>query len=215
MRTVLALALIVPLAGCGAIKAPDLSGFSQRDDAWPETRPLTAPLRPVAAPSRRHLSTMSVVSLKNGRERRLRVRRYGAGHRVRESGGCVWTRDMDWFSPSDSWANCGSSDDWRAAQAQVRREGSLYPLRVGSTGAYTRRARSSSTGEISTRRTVCAVEKTETVLRPGGAATPAYVVVCEDGRLRRTTWFSPKEGPVAYREEHLKRGVREAWVRRS
>lgn len=214
MRVAIALALIAPIAACANIGALDQLNFTNRDAAWPTTRATEQPLPPVANPSRRHLSSMEVVDLSNGAVRRLSVSTFGNGFRVRESDGCVWTRDADWFSPSDSWANCGTSKNWRTAQASVKRDASIYPLQIGSTGAYTRVATTPS-GERSTRQTRCQVTGAETVERPGGTATPAYVVVCDDGRIRRTTWFSPSEGPVAYREEHRRRGLRDAWVKKS
>ena len=117
MRAALALALIAPIAACANIGALDQLNFTSRDAAWPTTRAAEQPLPPVANPSRRHLSSMEVVDLSNGAVRRLSVSTFGNGFRVRESDGCVWTRDADWFSPSDSWANCGTSPPRNAASS--------------------------------------------------------------------------------------------------
>lgn len=212
MKSLFCFALVALGAGCATIASPVAQNAG--DIGWPAARPVSEPIAIVPAPTQRHLASMEVVDLANGGSRRLEVVRYGNGVRVRESDGCVWTRDADWFSPSDSWANCGNSRNWRTAQASVTRDGSLYPLQVGSQGAYTRTA-TTPEGRTSTRTTSCLVTGVEAVARPGDVETPAYVVVCEDGRLRRTTWFAPQEGPVAYREEHLTRGLREAWVRKS
>ena len=111
---------------------------------------------PVPGPSRAGLTTMQVRDLLSGRTGTIHVSRYGNGIRAHEPGGCVWTRDKDWFSPSDSFANCSSSKDWKTARATVRRLDSIYPLTVGSTGAYSRRA-VSATGKVSTRETRCEV----------------------------------------------------------
>ncbi|MEO1331563.1 MAG: hypothetical protein AAFW46_18080, partial [Pseudomonadota bacterium] len=115
--------------------------------------------------------------------------------------------------PSDSWAGCGSSKTWHTAQATVRVIDPLYPLQVGATGVYERSATSSITGATSVRRSTCRVTDAVAVERAAAAPTPAYVVVCDDGRIERTTWFAPGVGPVAYREARKRRGLRKAWVR--
>ena len=204
--------MILPLAACMGKLTDTAMSRAGLAEGMPETRTLAQPLPPVPSASRTGLKTMQVRNLLDGRTETIRVSRYGNGIRAREPGGCVWTRDKDWFSPSDSFANCSSSKDWKTAQATVRRIESIYPLTVGSTGTYSRRA-VSATGKVSTRETRCEVIDQVAVVVPGQADVPAYVVECNDGRITRTTWFSPDRGPVAYREVHEKRGVRDAWLR--
>lgn len=185
-------------------------------DFWgkgrPQTRPLLADIAPVKSPMLRRLRSMQVQSLLDGQPHRLRISRAGNGIRLREPDGCVWTRSHDWFAPSDSFARCGTSKNWHTANARVRREGSLFPLRVGNTATHERRA-DSWNGKRSARRSRCVVENTVEVLRLGQRATPAFVVVCNDGRFWRTTWYAPRKGPVAYHEIDRDNRVRDAWVR--
>lgn len=209
LRSVL---LTLPIAACGMADHDPLKLGSLTGGPAPETRSLEMSIQPVNSPSRAEFSSMTVKSLLDGETSSYTVSRYGNGVRVREGSGCVWTRARDWFSPSDSWANCGTSKSWHTAQASVRILDPLYPLEVGSTGSYERRA-VSLTGDVSVRETRCEVISAVEVLRPGRTATPAYVVECDDGRRTRTTWYAPGEGPVAFREEHRSRGVEEAWVR--
>ena len=211
MKRLLILALALPITACsaGSFQFPSL-GFGSA--TRPDTQALTRPIGQVARAPIDILGTMTVTNLIDGSTMSLSANAYGNGARVRESNGCVWTRANDWFSPSDSWADCGESRNWHTGEATVRQLASLYPLRVGSVGRYERQARS-HTARGYTRETVCEVTDAVEVLRPGRAATPAYVVECDDSRRLRTTWYAPGEGPVAYRETHRSNGLEEAWVR--
>lgn len=220
MKRLLVPFLALPLAACSVgkelesfkvptIELPSISALFA--GPGPETRPLKGSIAQVGRPSARQIPSMTVTSLVDGTRASYSVRRYGNGVRVTEGNGCIWTRAGDWFSPSDSWANCGTSKNWHTGQARVRELDSLYPLRVGSVGRYERRA-VSHTGRSYTRETRCEVTDAVEVLR-SGRATPAFVVKCDDSRRVRTTWYAPDEGPVAYREVHRRNGVEEAWVR--
>ncbi len=208
-----ALILIIPLAACAGdgFELPSLASLFE-DNTRPATQPLLEPMAHAARPNAGEFESMAVESLIDGSENTFTVRAYGNGIRVRESDGCAWTRAADWFAPSDSWAACGGSRNWHTAQARVRELESLYPLKVGSVGRYQRQA-VSHTGRSYTRETRCEVTDAVELLRPGRAATPAYVVECDDSRRLRTTWYAPGEGPVAYREVHHRKGVEEAWIR--
>ena len=220
MKTLFRLALVLPLTACSGDELSirsltslfDGTGASARDEGQPTTRPLDGPIEPVARPSRTDLPDMTVTSLLDGSRKHFAVERYGNGVRVRQSNGCTWTRAGDWFSPSDSWARCGESRNWHTARATVRELDSLYPLQVGSVGRYERRA-VSHTGRKQSRETRCEVSDAVALLRPGREATPVFVVDCEDPRRRRTTWFAPGQGPLAFRIEHKKKGLEEAWIR--
>ena len=203
--------LAVLLAGCATVEAPNRSA-SKAVAHDPETTPLEGGLPALRHPSPAEFRSMTVTSLLDGRTARIRVTPFGNGVRIHEQDGCISTRVLDWFSPSDSYANCGGSKDWHTASGTVRVIDELYPLAVGSTGLYERRA-VSHTGKVSTRETRCEVTDAVELHSPGGRSHAAFVVTCDDGRVRRTTWYSPGMGPVAYREEHRKDGVREAWVR--
>ncbi len=209
--------LLLPLAACSAdgFSMPSLSLSSLTsmfDGPRPQTRPLAAPLPPAGRPKAGELRSMTVASLTDDSTKTYTVRPYGNGVRVKESTGCTWTRAHDWFSPSDSFADCGTSSEWRTAQAEVRELAPLYPLQVGRVGRYQRRSVSRD-GEVSVRDSRCEVTGAVQVIRPNAAPTPAFVVDCDDGRLRRTTWYAPGAGPLAYREIHKRKGVRQAWVR--
>lgn len=216
MKRLLAPLIALPLAACSIaddFELPTVSSVTSLfAPAGPETQPLSASIKPVQRPGQNAFSSMTVADLENGSRKTFAVKTFGNGVRVTEGNGCVWTRAGDWFSPSDSWANCGTSKNWHTGQAKVRELEPLYPLRVGSVGSYQRSA-VSHTGRSYSRKTVCKVTDAVEVLREGKAATPAYVVRCDDSRRVRTTWYAPSEGPVAYREVHRRNGLEEAWVR--
>lgn len=212
MRRFLAIPVLC-LLSAGAAGAADVRGNPWKErDGWPTTRTLERPLPAIPTSTLPRLGDMDVANVLNGQSERFEVARFGNGVRVREANGCTWTRAGEWFAPSDSFARCGTSKNWHTARAQVAREGSLFPMRVGSAASYRREAVSWN-GRTSSRVTRCEVTGTAEVLRPQGSATPAFVVNCDDGRVSRTTWYAPAEGPIAYREERKGRGVREAWVR--
>ncbi|MEL6476120.1 MAG: hypothetical protein AAFR17_02230 [Pseudomonadota bacterium] len=199
----------------GACSAADFASQRQQlfgPEGWPETRRLDRPIAPVTRPMLRRLSSMKVENLLTGEQERIKVSRFGQGVRVREADGCIWTRAGDWFAPSDSFAACGTSKNWHTAQARISRSGSLFPMRIGKRAVYERDAVSWN-GRTSSRQTACEVTDTAEVLRPGGRATPAFVVTCDDGRVARTTWYAPSKGPIAYHEERAGKGVRDAWIR--
>lgn len=216
MKCLLAPLIALPLAACSLgddFEIPTMASIASIFvPVGPETRPLAASIPPVQRPASRAFSTMTVTSLEDGSRKTYSVKPYGNGVRVSEGNGCIWTRAGDWFSPSDSWSNCGSSGNWHTGQAKVRELDSLYPLRVGSVGSYQRNA-VSHTGRSYNRTTRCKVTDAVEVLRQGRAAAPAYVVKCNDSRRVRTTWYAPGQGPIAYQEVHRRSGLEEAWVR--
>ena len=207
----LAVVLAVFVAGC----APEGKGLLASLEAalWPN-RPATVLLSAdlPTVPRAEAIGSLQVTSLIDGGSRRFEAVPYGSGVRVRQDNGCVWTRTSDWFSPSDSWANCGNSLNWHTARANVRQRASLYPLRVGSQGRYERRA-TSHTGLSYRRETVCRVTGAEDLVRPGFPNTPAYVVSCDDGKRVRTTWYAPGTGPVAFTQVSDEDGLEESWIR--
>lgn len=212
MKVTLALSLAAALGGCAASSLDFDLPMDFGGKGHPDTRQLSTDLAPVKAPILTRLRSMRIQNLLDGETQRLRISPTGQGIRVREPGGCVWTRSHDWFAPSDSFARCGTSKNWHTAQARVRRIGSLFPLQVGNSVTYERKAVSWN-GKRSTRRTSCEVEEAVEVLRPRQGAIPAFVVACDDGRVQRTTWYAPGEGPIAYREIDRDRRVRSAWLR--
>ncbi|MEL6996903.1 MAG: hypothetical protein AAFP68_01470 [Pseudomonadota bacterium] len=212
MKRILAMLLAAVLGGCTANGLDFNLPLDIAGNGKPETRALTGSIGSAKAPLLRQLRSIQVQNLLDGETHRLRISKTSGGIRVREPGGCVWTRSHDWFAPSDSFARCGSSKNWHTAQARVERDGSLFPLRIGNTATYERRAVSWN-GNRSTRRTTCVVEDTVEVLRPGKRPIPTFVVACNDGRVTRTTWYAPRQGPIAYREVGRHRHIRDAWLR--
>lgn len=219
-RTPIARRLLAPLAllslgACAQIEGVRVAGygFGLFDETTrPQTERLSAPLGPIARPKAPLAGRFSATNLLTGKTLSFETRRAGDGVRVRQSDGCVWTRTGDWFTPSDSWANCDDSAHWSAGRAKVRALDSIWPLEPGAEGRWGRDA-VSHTGRSYTRETTCRVVGSEAVIRAGRAPTPAHVVVCADGKRTRTTWFAPGEGPVAFRKTHADKGVEEAWVR--
>ena len=180
--------------------------------AGPDTAPLSTKLQPMPQPAASQLDGFTTISLLNGTRSTFDIRPFGNGVRAVQSNGCAWTRAADWFSPSDSWANCGTSRNWHTAQARVRMIDSLYPLKLGSEGRY-RRIAESHTGRDQDRTTICRVTGAEDVVRPGLPDTSAYVVECDDTRRVRTTWYAPGQGPIAFSQVSHSDGLEEAWIR--
>ncbi|WP_119167529.1 hypothetical protein [Algihabitans albus] len=208
----LSVGVVVLLTGCVSDGTQILNSIgSVFETNRPQTAQVSSELPIVQGPE--SFGDFQTTSLIDGRNRSYDVQSYGNGVRVRQDDGCVWTRNNDWFSPSDSWANCGTSKNWNAGQAQVRQLDSLYPLRVGSEGRYRREA-TSHTGRSRTRETVCKVTGAVDVIRPGLPDTPAYVVKCDDSKRVRTTWYAPGEGPVAFTQVSDSRGLEESWIRK-
>jgi len=214
MNRLLSSVIALALVGCSAATVstglpfdPILTKLvpSRPDISFREVR-LADQYQPVPAAFR----SRRIRNLLTGREELLEIAPRGAHVAITDETGCRSIRPRDWFSPSLSWAGCGSSEEWHTAEAEVRVEDPLYPLRLGATGVYERHA-VSHTGKRSTRTTTCEVTDTVAV-DLGSREAPAFVVECDDGRILRTTWYAPTEGPVAYREVHKKRGLREAWV---
>ncbi len=215
MKRFALLFLTLPLGACATdgFELPSLPSVAALfQPASPEVESLDTPPRTVSGPSLAGMRGMTVTSLVDGSRKSYDIASYGNGVRVQESDGCVWTSAPDWFSPSDSWVNCGTSATWKTAQAQVRELDPLYPIKLGSVGRYERHAVAPN-GKSYTRETRCEVTDAVAVLRPGKAATPAFVIQCKDPRRTRTTWYAPGEGPIAYREVHRRNGLQEAWVR--
>lgn len=216
-RSSLCLAVLA-LAGCAA--TGDVAGMADGlmparlvslvDATQPAVVATGVAMPPIVAPSRSEFFDRTVENRLSGGSETLRMHASGRRIRIESAAGCRSTRLLDWFSPSVAWEGCGGSDDWRAGRAKVGVRDPLYPLEVGATGRY-RRWATSHTGETSVRTTDCRVADAVT-LDLGGRRADAFVVACDDGRIERTTWYAPGEGPVAYREAHKRRGLREAWV---
>ncbi len=214
----LPLVMATVVAGCaqlgfGTAGGPNLlDQLASHAQPTPATRPLQGALGPVRFPLRSELGTIRFTQLATGAPGQIRLS-LGAGTlRAAEDDGCIWHRAADWFAPSRSWQNCGTSKKWRTGRGKVRVLSSLYPLEVGATGEYEREARSDG-GQVSVRRTRCEVTDAVDVVGASGKASPAFVVECNDGRRVRKTWYAPNVGPVAYVQTHRKRGVEDAWQR--
>ncbi len=178
----------------------------------PVERSLAGGLDPAPRPSAASWSNLAIENLETGSIETLSVASASTQSlSFLDPTGCAYTRANDWFSPSETWTNCGTSTNWRDAQASVTTAGSLWPLQVGRTAEYTRRAISTRTGEESIRTTRCEVVDAVRVLRHSGELTPTFKVECDDGRRTRTTWWSPDEGPVFYMQRHERRGLESAW----
>jgi hypothetical protein len=204
LRPLVVLAL---LAGCASVAPERPEGFA------PETVALdSASWGELGAERPARLASMTVRDGLDGDTGRVVVMPLADGFRMADPSGCIVERGASWFEPSRAWIDCGVSDDWHTATAEVTTLEPMFPLAVGATARY-RRTATSFTGETSTRETECFVHDAVGVVRPTGATTPALVVECFDGRIRRTTWYAPDEGPLAYLEEHVERGPREAWTR--
>lgn len=200
------------LLGVLPIVAAVTTGAQAAEHTFPDARNLTTSIQTIAAPQGIEPGIFNGKSLIDGTSISLAFSDHAQGQQAHDNEGCTWTRPTDWFSPSTSWTNCGTSRNWHTATASVLVLDSLYPLEVGATGSYKRRA-VSHTGREQNRITNCTVTDAVNLMRPDKDATPAFVVVCDDSKRVRTTWYSPEFGPVAYRVIHNKNGLQEAWVR--
>ena len=209
MRVAL-LATTVLVSACSGTSGFD-SFANFLDGPRPETVETAVDLPPVTQSGANDLASFTVTSLIDGSTGTFAIQPHGSGIRARQDNGCDWTRSS-WFAPSDSWTNCGTSTNWHSAQATVRVLDPLFPLTVGSTGTF-ERAATSVTGRTQLRRTTCEVTGIEVVIRPGQTDMPAYVVVCDDTRRERTTWYAPDQGPVAFLQVSAQGDVEEAWIR--
>lgn len=173
-----------------------------------------ATIAPAAKPGAFSWKSFDIRDRITGKRERIRIRPTAAALlEGRLPDGCAFTRNADWFAPSSAWRRCGPSRNWRAATAVVRQKGDLWPLRIGATARYDRRATSEKTGDVSRRTTRCAVVNAVNVRRSSGAVEAAYRVRCADGRRVRTTWWSPRSGLLFYRQVHERRGVEAFWER--
>lgn len=205
--------LVATLAGCATMPFSNAPNRNVAERLPFEIGSVRS-IEPAPAPRPQDWSSFKIVPIGGGSPQKVEIAPFGtSGVRGRFADGCVWTRQADWFSPSDSWAFCGRSDVWRTAQATVRRSGSLWPLRIGATAAYVREARSSTTGEVSRRTTNCKVIDTVGVRRFSGERESAFKVRCDDGRRVRTSWWSPDIGLLFFRQTHRSRGVERFWER--
>ncbi|MEM6421159.1 MAG: hypothetical protein AAF698_01125 [Pseudomonadota bacterium] len=215
-KAVIALTLGAALSGCtgtGLSKnaVGDLFGSAfGSGEGYPRIVARGVDLDPAARPGPAVFGDRWVRDLANGGEERLGLSASRRRIHLSDADGCEATRLMDWFSPSVAWSGCGNSDNWHTASAKVGVRGSLYPLRVGGRGRYERWA-TAHTGKTSFRTTDCVVSDAVT-LDLGRRRADAFEVRCDDGRIERITWFAPNEGPIAYREAHHSRGLRQAWV---
>lgn len=208
----------------GPLVLVTLSACAQIDDARhsalnmvpgrvaPKTAPLTAPLDAASRPVAPLAGDFAARDLVTGAAISFDVASRGEAVTARQTDGCVWTRRGDWFAPSFAWENCDGGGAWTTGRAEVREIASIWPLREGAEGGFTRNAVSAS-GRTYVRETRCRVTGAESVIRESGALTPTWVVDCEDGKRTRTTWWAPGEGPIAFRKSHKTHGVEEAWVR--
>jgi hypothetical protein len=180
----------------------------------PRIAALTTPLAPLPRPPAPLEADIAATALRDGRAFTLTVEdRRGAAVRVRQSDGCAWSREGDWFTPAHGWSGCGDSDGWHDGAAQVRALASIWPLTVGAEGRWTRLAVSAA-GVRYARDTACRVQAAEAVIRDGRDPTPAFKVVCDDGGRRTlTTWYAPGEGPVAFVQRDAEGRIEQAWVR--
>jgi hypothetical protein len=212
LRFVLAAGALSAVGACAQVDTAQRSLLALIPGmAAPQTEAIAFAMTAADKPAAPLSGDFAVRDLLTGERITFDVRRSGDGVRVRQSDGCAWTRSGDWFAPSSAWENCDVGQ-WASGSAQVRRTASIWPLREGASGAYSRNA-TSSTGRSYARDTTCRVTGSESVVRESGARTPAWVVQCRDGKRTRTTWGAPGEGPVAFRKVHDSNGVEEAWVR--
>jgi hypothetical protein len=211
-RATLAALALASLGACAQVADAGRAALAMvPGQAAPRTVALSTPPEPAGKPAAPLAGGFTARDLITGGTLAFDVLRQGDRVAVRQSDGCAWTRADDWFAPSSAWENCDGGQ-WATGRAEVRRTASIWPLREGAEGGFTRTATAAS-GRSYQRDTSCRVAGAEAVVREDGARTPAWVVRCRDGKRTRTTWWAPGEGPVAFRKTHDQNGVEEAWMR--
>jgi hypothetical protein len=124
---------------------------------------------------------------------------------VTREDGCSWTvATDDIYGPSLSWNNCNPGP-WGTGKAEnVRREGQLWPLKVGNKVKY-RFHNVNSKGKVNRNAfRNCEVED-KVMVTAAGVEYPSYKVHCHDHAGTRTFYYSPEVGGTVYAEQHHKK----------
>ena len=125
---------------------------------------------------------------------------------VKRDDGCSWTVSTeDIYGPSLSWNNC-SPGAWGTGRAEdVKREGQLWPLKVGNKVEY-RFKNINSKGKVNRKAfRNCEVED-KMMVTAAGKEYPSYKVHCSDHSGTRTYYYSPEVGATVYFEQVRKKG---------
>lgn len=126
--------------------------------------------------------------------------------------GCKWVVPADWFSPDNSWEDCGTGSWSTGANTVISSSGDdLWPLRDGTSAKWSYRSRR-STGEGGRNTRRCKVSGPVAITVRVGDVN-AMKVVCRDvwgggpdGETKTWYWTS-EHGVVKYTRVHSKRGL--------
>ena len=200
-KVVIALAGVIVLSGCATTQHI-------------EERAGVAELPPMEKLRYEEGDSLVQMDLKNDKEVTIvisEVAENGA-YRGTSTTGCSWTNDGDFFSPSSSWDNCGTSPNWNKGRTQqVSSEGTLWPLEVGNKASWKVTDYSNITGEKgSTGTRNCEVKSVVNITVAMGDID-AYKVVCSrdyGNRVVTRTWYmNPELGEVKFLRKRSDKGL--------
>lgn len=125
------------------------------------------------------------------------------GLKYQASNGCSYVSSGgDQFAPVASWSNCGGSSGLHNIVSQ---EGSVWPLKVGNTAAWTVNGETGSENWSTTKR--CSVREAVSLTVPAGTYD-AYHVACRDDWNRHTYYYAPEvDATIYFKRVHKQRGV--------
>ncbi len=123
--------------------------------------------------------------------------------------GCAWTRSIeDRYGPSLTWTNCSKSP-WGTGKAiDIKKDGQLWPFKVGNKVKYKYKAVNSKGKTNRNAFRNCEVEDTALVTA-GGKEYPSYKVKCYDHTGDRTMYYAPAAETTVYMERNRKRGPKQ------
>jgi hypothetical protein len=126
---------------------------------------------------------------------------------VSRDDGCSYTRsNEDRYGPNLTWTNC-SSGKWGSGKVEdIKKEGQLWPFKVGNKVSYKYTAINSKGKKNKKAFRNCEVTGTE-LATASGKEYPSYKIECKEHSGDRTYWYAPElETTAFYIRNHKKKG---------
>ena len=126
---------------------------------------------------------------------------------VSRDNGCSYTfSNDDRYGPNLTWTNCGSGA-WGSGKAEdIKKEGQLWPFKVGNKVSYKYIAINSKGKKNKKAFRNCEVTGTE-LATASGKEYPSYKIECTEHSGDRTYWYAPELETTAYFiRNHKKKG---------
>ena len=145
--------------------------------------------------------------LRNGKEV-VQVGRLIDGNtlEVSRDDGCTWTIPIDdRYAPSLTWKNCSKSAWGTGKAVEIKKEGQLWPFKVGNKVRYKYKAVNSKGKTNKNAFRNCQVTD-KVVVTAGGKEYPSYKVQCKEHSGTRTYYYAPSAETTVYYERIRKKG---------